>query len=102
LAKPLASAVDALAKLNHKRIKRMYLGFLQGRNSNVATAMVQADLTNAVWNPQKPTKYFSNYKIGRQLVDASKGISFRDFLASHERYNVAQQSQTLTFDGQTI
>jgi hypothetical protein len=38
LAKPLASAVDALAKLNHKRIKRMYLGFLQGRNSNVATA----------------------------------------------------------------
>ncbi len=84
-------ALATLAKHNHKRVKRMYLGILQGQPLNKKTAMLQADITDAVWNKEKPTAYSSNFRIGRLLADTRQGRSYWDFLSDHERYNVAQQ-----------
>lgn len=55
--------------------------------------IIQNDITNAVWDVSKPKEYSDNKTIKKQLNDSERAIQFRQFISSHEKYNVIDQDE---------
>jgi len=88
LRAPLFAAASRVEQPQHVH-KRTFP--LLGKKVSKATGLIQADLTNAVWDKEKPKEYRSDEQIDRALVDKDLGINFREHLLNHPRYNVAAQ-----------
>ncbi|MDM3869428.1 RHS repeat-associated core domain-containing protein [Proteus faecis] len=54
---------------------------------------IQSDVTNAVWDINKPTEYSDDKRTNKQLNDPERAIQFKQFISSHERYNVIAQDE---------
>ncbi|WP_109091760.1 type III secretion system effector EspK [Escherichia coli] len=50
--------------------------------------ITQNTLTNAVWDPRTPRKYKQDPLIKRALNEHERGIKFKQYLKSHNNYNV--------------
>ncbi|MBB1585080.1 RHS repeat protein [Serratia sp. OS31] len=55
--------------------------------------IIQNDITNAVWDVSKPKEYSDDKTINKQLNDSERAIQFRQFISSHEKYNVIDQDE---------
>lgn len=53
--------------------------------------VIQNTLTNAVWNRYSPEQYKSDPDIKEALSDPERGLAFKQFLATHPRYNVTSE-----------
>lgn len=96
LDQPRNAAVQAVTNLGFRRqvtYRSMILGCIPGPEKTRAVVLIQNDITNAVWDPQKPNQYASRSAIGKVLMDAARGEQFRAFLQQHPRYNVAQNNR---------
>lgn len=60
-----------------------------GKKQTKATGLLQADITNAVWDRKDPTRYATDKEIKKALVNKALGVNFREHLNTHEKYNVA-------------
>ncbi|WP_331458117.1 MULTISPECIES: RHS repeat-associated core domain-containing protein, partial [unclassified Burkholderia] len=56
--------------------------------------LTQNDITNAVWNQERPNDYTEDREISKNLHDSARAISFKNFLESHGRYNVKNDPLT--------
>lgn len=54
---------------------------------------IQSDVTNAVWDINKPTEYSDDKRTNKRLNDPERAIQFKQFISSHERYNVIAQDE---------
>ncbi|WP_099074597.1 RHS repeat-associated core domain-containing protein [Proteus alimentorum] len=98
LDKPLESFVSVLNSYGFKRkeaikpptnnIFKLKRRFFPKKKTNI---FIQSDITNAVWNIKKPTKYADDERVNKRLSDPERAIQFRQFISSHERYNVIDQ-----------
>lgn len=50
--------------------------------------VIQNTLTDAVWRRMDGLVYSNDEKIAERLNDVQRGISFRDFLSQHSKYNI--------------
>ncbi|ELV7526412.1 type III secretion system protein [Edwardsiella ictaluri] len=68
-------------------------------NKSKNDIVIQNTLTNAVWDRRNISQFKSDAAIAQELNDIERGISFKEFLANHPRYNVtSQQFSTLPKD----
>jgi insecticidal toxin complex protein TccC len=73
-------------------VAKMYFGCIPGRAVPKSNALIQNDVTNAVWNPLTGgNSYSSDAEIQRALADGGRGVDFRQFLETHPKYDVASQ-----------
>lgn len=83
--------LDAASRVDQPREMRKRSFPLLGKKVAKATGLIQADITNAVWDANKPTRYSSDKEIERALVEKELGVGFREHLREHRKYNVAAQ-----------
>ncbi|MCP9266646.1 RHS repeat protein [Xenorhabdus sp. XENO-1] len=55
--------------------------------------LIQNDITNAVWDPVNPTTYTDDKAIIKLMNDPERVIRFKNFISSHENYNVKVQEE---------
>ena len=68
LDQPRATALQALGRARTRAIGKVYLGCIPGGTVQKRVALIQNDVTNAVWDPiAKPNAYSSNKSIKRAL-----------------------------------
>ncbi|MEQ1961631.1 hypothetical protein ABLB69_00265 [Xenorhabdus khoisanae] len=106
LGAPRASALSNLDKIGFKRkspvtdsSKKLRSRFAQlfGKKEKIKTnILIQNDITNAVWNPSKPSEYADDKSIKKELHDYNRAIEFRTFLSAHPKYNVKEDETLIT------
>ncbi|MBC8954019.1 hypothetical protein [Xenorhabdus sp. PB62.4] len=103
---PRASALSKLDKMGFKRkgpapdsSKTFFSRFGQflGKKEKIKNnILIQNDITNAVWDTNKPTEYASDKSIKKELHDYKRAMGFREFLSTHPKYNVKNDEALLT------
>ncbi|PHM49304.1 hypothetical protein [Xenorhabdus miraniensis] len=103
---PRDSALSKLDKMGFKRkgpapdySKTLFskFGQLLGKKKKIKTnILIQNDITNAVWNPSKPTEYADDKSIKKELHDYNRAMGFREFLSAHPKYNVKNDEALIT------
>ncbi|MGA6366664.1 RHS repeat-associated core domain-containing protein [Proteus penneri] len=103
LDKPREKSLSALSSSGFKRIEAIeppstknILKFIRQSFRKVkekTNIIIQNDITNAVWDVSKPKEYSDNKMIKKQLNDPERAIQFRQFISSHEKYNVIDQDE---------
>ncbi|GLX64766.1 hypothetical protein KMU_28080 [Proteus vulgaris] len=85
--------IEAIEPLPTKNIlKYIRQSFRKAKMKN--NIIIQNDITDAVWNLSKPKEYSDNKTIKKQLNDPERAIQFRQFISSHEKYNIIDQDET--------
>lgn len=85
---PLLDAVD---NLGHPRTVRVRTVPLFGKKVAKFKGLIQADITDFVWDHKNPTEYASDKEIRRSLASQMLGTNFRAYLTGHPKYDVASQ-----------
>ncbi|WP_049841906.1 hypothetical protein [Klebsiella sp. RIT-PI-d] len=81
----------------HSPRNKVYNGIHTVGGATRNEIIIQNTLTNAVWDRYSPEKYSSDAVIKRTLSDPERGLSFKEFLATHPRYDVtSEQFSTLS------
>ena len=102
LDQPRERSLSALSSAGFKRkeaikpqaksiLKSIRQSFRKVKEKN--NIIIQNDITNAVWSPQNPKEYSDDKTIRKQLNAPERAIQFRNFIASHEKYNVIVQDE---------
>lgn len=111
LDQPRDTALKALKNAGFEREAKTTPSPQKSKTANLKYALIQNDLTNAVWNTDNPRTFQPDRLIAKTLSDANRGINFKDFLSRHSRYNVTQdvmlsnyeeQRKTPTFNPQPL
>lgn len=90
--------LPAAGLVGQPRQVRKRLFPLFGRKVSKATGLIQGDITDAVWDKDRPKRYSSDKEIKRALVDKYLGINFREYLRRHPKYDVASHYEDGIFD----
>jgi hypothetical protein len=88
LNRPMLDAVDSLRRPRRIRVRSIPLF---GKKLLKAKGLIQADITDVVWNSRNPSEYATDKEIKKSLVDKQLGTNFRAHLAGHVKYDVASQ-----------
>ncbi|ROP61775.1 insecticidal toxin complex protein TccC [Enterobacter sp. BIGb0383] len=103
LDKPREQALSTLSAAGFKRkevlkppTKNIFKSIRQSfrKVKEKANITIQNDITNAVWDVAKPKEYSDDKTIRKQLNDPERAIQFREFIASHDKYNVITQEES--------
>lgn len=89
LNEPRATALNALGRARTVHVGRVVLGCIPWGEVEKTNVLIQNDITNAVWDPLHAGRYSSSRHIRRTISDGNRGVAFRQFLRSHDRYDVA-------------
>ncbi|WP_346423951.1 RHS repeat-associated core domain-containing protein [Serratia marcescens] len=103
LDKPREKSLSALSSAGFKRkeaikpptksiLKSIRQSFRKVKEKT--NIIIQNDITNAVWDVGKPKEYSNDKTIHKQLNDPERAIQFRNFISSHEKYNVIVQDES--------
>lgn len=85
---PLFKAVESLQRPRSIGVRKFRFF---GNKETKSKGIVQADLTDVVWNPRNPTEYATDREISKSLATKRLGTGFRAHLAGHPKYDVASQ-----------
>ena len=71
--------------------EQSFLDKLARKQETKKSIIMQNDITNVLWDGLlTPSKYTNDAEIREKLYDADRAIGFKEFLAQHEKYNVAK------------